>query len=141
MKEPNELSNLRKITQAIYEQRQQSFSRLVAEENSIRAKLIQLRDFSHQPPTLEPRIYQMRAIGADLLWQGWIGRSKTALNLRLARVLAAKEGHLNEVRHAYGKVTAIQEVYEDQTTAQRKDVSISTLEQAIDIYNIMRVKS
>lgn len=128
-----ELRELATITQTHYEQRQQAFARLVAEENRLRAEIKRLDDMRHDAEVADGDTVKLRAIGADVIWQGWLGRTKTELNIRLAQVLAVKEHHLNEVRQAYGKVLVVAEMSNNLKTATRKDRAADALTQAIDL--------
>ncbi|MGJ8617925.1 MAG: hypothetical protein ACSHWS_13880 [Sulfitobacter sp.] len=110
-----ELTALLKITQAKYDQQQQSFQKLVAEENRLRRELARL-DTAVKRSQSEPEgETEMRAIGADIIWQGWVAQSRTQLNLKLAQVLALKLHNLVQVKQAYGKVLVIQELQEKAT--------------------------
>lgn len=110
-----ELTALLKITQAKYDQQQQSFQKLVAEENRLRRELARL-DTAVKRSQSEPEgETEMRAIGADIIWQGWVAQSRTQLNLKLAQVLALKLHNLAQVKQAYGKVLVIQELQEKAT--------------------------
>lgn len=133
MNTARELDDIMLICQARYTQCQQEFAKLVAEENHLRAELARLDEMSRIIKTPEAQIADMRAIGADVIWQGWLGRSKTTLNMKLAQVLAIKEHHLKEVRHAYGKVLVVQEMQAAAHTKARKKVSDTALDQAIDM--------
>lgn len=132
MTNANDLAALHQITRARYEQRRQSFAKLVAEETALRAELARLDGMNHIPSSSQGAPAQMHSIGADVLWRGWLGRTKTALNMRLARVLAVKEGHLMEVRRAYGKVLVIEELQQNLSDKTRKTRQDAQLAQAID---------
>lgn len=127
-----DLATLLTITQAKYDQQQQSFQKLVAEENRLRGELARLAAALKQSQTEPEQESDMRAIGADILWQGWVGRSKTQLNLKLAQVLALKSHHLAQVKQAYGKVLVVKELQENAAgkTATKKANAASAL--AID---------
>ena len=72
----------------------------------------------------------MRAIGADVVWRAWVGRTKTKLNLELAQVLAQKEVMLRDVRKDFGKLAVCQklkqmELKNSKMTAQKKALAVS----------------
>ncbi len=115
----DELGQMAVLVNAQYEQEQRKFAALIAQENQLRAELDRLdamRRTTHLP---DASMVQMQAIGADVIWQGWVGRTKTALNIQLAQVLAQKEHHQGAVRKAYGKVLVVQEM-RDQAHADAK---------------------
>lgn len=128
-----DLRDLHQITRARYEQRQQSFAKIVAEETYLRTELARLDAMNAQTHAPPEDATSMRAIGADVIWQGWLGRARTTLNLRLARVLAVKEHHLLEVRRAYGKVLVVEELQTQHTAEARKMQSDAAFNQAITL--------
>ena len=128
----NDLTVLLTITQAKYDQQQLSFQKLVAEENRLREELSRLDRAAREAHAEPEGTNEMRAIGADIIWQGWVARSKTQLNLKLAKVLALKLHHLEQVKRAYGKVLVVQELLaKTAKEASRKSAS-TELSQAID---------
>ncbi len=132
MNQTDDLNALAAITNARYAQQQQRFAKLLAEEERIRAELSRLDDMDRTARSANATAIPMRTIGADVIWQGWIGRSRTALNMALARVLAVKEHHLAEVRRAYGKVLVVQEIRDQHLTDKRKSRTSAALSRAIE---------
>jgi hypothetical protein len=126
-----DLQDLHRITRARYNQRQQGFAKVLAEETHLRSELARLDDMHRDAQTTDPT--PMRAIGADIMWQGWVGRARTDLNLRLARVLSVKERHLLEVRRAYGKVLVVEELQSRMQQQHRKTRDDASLAQAISV--------
>ena len=61
-----------------------------------------------------------RALGADLVWQGWVGRTRARLNTELAQVLVAKAGHMAGLRRAFGRSVAMDQLISDAEAPQRK---------------------
>jgi hypothetical protein len=49
----------------------------------------------------------MKALGADLLWEGWHTRAKRELNTELAQVTAKKLMAMDKLRKSFGRKTAI----------------------------------
>ncbi|MEH6478422.1 MAG: hypothetical protein V7727_22205, partial [Sneathiella sp.] len=97
----SEIRKLKEITYAKYQKQQQSFQRLIVEENRLRQELERLKS-QLAASRLSEHNLQLEAIGADVLWQGWVGRKTAELNLKLVQILAIKEHHLAQVRQAYG---------------------------------------
>ena len=131
MTKERDLEDLQQITQAHYEKCQQSFAKIVTQENKLREELARLDALNRSARPPEPTLTHRNAIGADVIWQGWLGRAKTALNLKLAQVLATKEYHLIQVRRAYGKVLVLQEMQQKQRNIARKFESEKLLGEAI----------
>lgn len=75
------------------------------------------------------------AIGSDVIWQSWVGRTRSQLNIQLAKVLSTKEYHLAAVRKAYGKVmvveTLIKETETELATERRKRELRDVIELAV----------
>ncbi|TMM52503.1 hypothetical protein [Sulfitobacter sabulilitoris] len=124
------LDALRRVSHARYLQTQLAFQTLVAEENRLRSELArldaQLRGSRTEDAT------EMRAIGADVIWQAWVGRAKTELNLSLARVLAQKEHHLRQVRRAYGKTLVTEGLVAEEKALRSRKMARTNLERAIE---------
>lgn len=110
----NDLVELLSITKIKYDQQQQSFQRLVSEEARLRGELDRLNFSVLQAQAKPENNDKMRAIGAEIMWQSWVARSKTQINLKLAQVLALKLQHLAQVKKAYGKVLVIEELLEQE---------------------------
>ena len=120
-----ELEQMEAITEARYQQQQQGFQRVLAEENRLDEHLRETRITSHDDT-------RIRAIGADVIWQAWAGRRKTELNMKLARVLAMKEHHLAQVRRAYGKLLVSRELIAQERDLLKRQKARTELDRAID---------
>ncbi|XDA98484.1 hypothetical protein AB1M95_00875 [Sulfitobacter sp. LCG007] len=126
-----ELGRLQQAVEARYNLRQADFRKLVEEENRLRSELRRLdAQVSEAERQGDP---QMRAIGADLLWKGWVGRTKQDLNTRLARVLSRKEARIAEVRTEYGRVLAVGGLLAEARAAQRNEADRRRLDLAIEL--------
>jgi hypothetical protein len=120
MSDLKQLRHLEEITRITYQHAQAGFQQVVAQENRLRGEMRRIGVLDKETRSLSPQNNSMKAIGADVLWQGWIGRSKAQINLQLARVLAIKEHHLDAVRKSYGKLLVVQELLANQQAAARK---------------------
>lgn len=128
----NDLMELLSITQIKYDQRRQSFQKLVSEEIRLRSELDRL-NFSVLQAQAKPEDNdEMRAIGAEITWQSWVAQSKTQLNLKLAQILALKLQHLAQVKKAYGKVLIIEELLEQERSKVATKRASDALLMAID---------
>ncbi len=126
------LEKLLTVSQARYDHQQQAFARIVAEEKRLRGELARLTEMGRANAQDSDGLRPMQAIGADLLWQGWLARAQTTLNMQLARVLAVKEFEQRKVRQAFGKVVALQDLIRDARKKQRAVVAKKGLDQAIE---------
>lgn len=107
----NDLAMMQKLVEVKYRQEQESFARLMTQENRLRASLRQL-DLQLED-SRKCADAEQKAIGADVLWQAWVGRKKRELNMQLAQVLAVKERHIAQVRKTYGKVLVTDALFEN----------------------------
>lgn len=133
MTKAHELTQILTICEAQYAKCQQAFAQLCAREAELRAELVRLGEMGRQAQSPTTELSQMRAIGADIIWQSWLGRSKTALNTSLAQVLAVKETHIQEVRQSYGKLLVVQDLLKDLQNESRKKARQAGLSQAIEM--------
>ncbi len=130
MTTPDQFRQIEQLVDIQYRQQQKSFQRLLAEEGRLRAALRQLDE--HLKESRESGDVSQRAIGADVVWQAWVGRKKQELNMQLAQVLAIKEHHIAQVRRAYGKVLAAQELHRQSKTIQKQKTAQTLLDRAVN---------
>ncbi|MBD3665511.1 hypothetical protein [Sulfitobacter aestuariivivens] len=131
MTDASALTDLKTITEAVYAHRQLAFAKLVAREKGLRMKLANLDDVRLQASAATQAMHQMQSVGADVVWQTWTERTRTALNLQLAQVLAAKGHHLRDVRQAHGKMSVVNELQKERTAGMRRSNAQRQLEEAI----------
>ena len=131
MSQSDELEQIAALVDAKYEQQQLRFAKLVARENQLRAEIARLDDMRRATNAPDAKVDEMRAIGADVIWYGWVGRSKAALNIQLAQVLAQKEHHQTAVRLAYGKVLVVAEMRDAARLAEHARNTKGQLDRAI----------
>lgn len=133
MTEISQLRQLIVITQAQYDHQRQIFAKVLNEETRMREELQRLSDLDKAAGRTQDQIRGMRAIGADLLWRGWLSRSRTELNMQLARVLAIKEHEQEKVRQAFGKVVALEELIALKTKHEKTEVAKAALLDTIEM--------
>lgn len=126
-----DLDQLVALSDARYRREQQSIQRILAEETRLRSALKQLDD--QMRDSRGNGNLEQRTLGADMLWQGWIGRKKTELNQQLARLMVIKEQSLVQVRKAYGKLLVSEQMHTDARAVQKKKRGKAALDQAIEI--------
>ena len=86
---------------------QKELAALQGKEAELRGQLEALKAYRSDLHAPDPGLRQMRAIGADILWNRWLDQAQHKLNMSLARVLAQKEGVLRKVRHAVGRAETV----------------------------------
>lgn len=115
------LSDLTKLTEALYQAETAKMQDLLMQEAKLRQDLARLEEHRRTNRDLPDADLQgVRQIGADLLWQGWVGRSKADLQTELARVLARKGQMIGQLRRAFGKHQAATRMLADDTHATTK---------------------
>jgi hypothetical protein len=125
----NDLAVMQKLVDMKYRQQQESFARLLAQESSLRTSLRQLDE--HLTESRSSNDTPQKAIGADVVWQAWVGRKKHELNMKLAQVLAVKERHVAQVRLAYGKVLVTDDLHTQVSKDHKQKKAQSQLDRAI----------
>jgi len=101
------LPELAKATHAMYLREHDKVKGILKEEAALRQRLAQLDEHARAARETESTAGSMRAIGADILWQAWEERTRRALNMELARVMARKLAAMDRVRAAFGRNTAV----------------------------------
>lgn len=129
----SEFQRLHSVTDAMYLRAQQSLRTVLLREAQLRGELNKL-DQNAQIARSEhsEKIGSMRSLGADILWEGWVARTRAQLNLELAKVLAQKEKNIGTVRKAFGKKTVSQKLLTQDMTANAKALRQRALNQAIE---------
>ena len=98
------LADIALLTDAVFRAEQARLSALAAEEARLRQALRDLDDHHRQSRSLPvSELTSLRQLGADILWQAWIGRNKQSLNIELAQVLAQKSRVIRGLRQAFGR--------------------------------------
>jgi len=132
MNKIDQMRQIEAVTDARYQQQQQSFQRLVSEENRLRSELMKLDAHLKEARSAQVE-FEMTALGADIIWQAWVGKRKAELNMKLAQVLSIKEHHLKQVRTAYGKLLVARELLSDAMKSQGEKKAQSALLRAIEM--------
>ena len=126
------MDDLVRIMEIQYQSAQQSLHSIVKQELGIRQELKTLTDHTRAARKLglndEP---EMRAMGADVVWERWLERSRAKLNLDLAKVLATKEMHLSRVRTSFGRLQAANAKSDQIRSAAEKRAQMQSLERTI----------
>ena len=115
------LKELAQLTDALYQAELAKMRVLNEKEAGLRRDLAALEE--HRRSNLALPVEQLdgvRQIGADILWQGWVGRTRADLNMRLAQVLAEKGHLMAQVKRAFGKQLAAAEMLEEAQHAKRQ---------------------
>lgn len=126
-----QLKELLQVSDVQYNHQRQALEKITQEESKLRQELMRLSAMNETPEAEDDPRASMRTVGADLLWQGWLSRAKTEVNMHLARVLAAKAHEQTKVRRAFGKVSALREILKEEEAKHRKKLAKAELEKAV----------
>lgn len=119
-----QFTDLAELTDAVYRSRLSGMQKVLEQEARLRQNLQRLEQMSIDDESLEQHAMAMRAIGADLLWQGWVARRKSELNIKLANVLAQKSVMSRDLALAFGRAQVAEQLMERErdhaATRQRR---------------------
>ena len=127
------LPELVELTGVIYRAEQNRVRELQHQEARLRSAIARLEDHRKSAMALPAvQLAPLRQIGADIAWQGWVGRNKEELNRRLALCLAQKSRLMKGLRRAYGQHSAAESLlHKDRLmTQKRSDQKSNEQEQA-----------
>lgn len=127
-----DLSQLKTLSALKYQHSQQALSGLLKRENELRAELERMRMFARKTQAQEPEDANMRAVGADVIWLGWVGKVQQELNMALANVLAKKEALIAQHRRANGRKIVAQTLADNQAAIMREEKEKASIQSAID---------
>ena len=107
----NSLNDLVTLTDAVFQAEMQKMSIVNAQEAEIRKKLSELDDHRQKNQSLPgSEFHGIREIGADVLWNAWVSRTRQELMLQLAQILAQKARMRSKLQTAFGKKEASSEL-------------------------------
>ncbi len=127
------LSDLVSVTEARYQIEQAKLADIAAEEQKLRRMLAELTEQERSGRSTLVKDTAIAAYGGDVMWQRWVGRSRTVLNARLANVLARKDNILVGMRKAFGKKIVAEELLQQQQVGARAEKIKKTEQQIEDL--------
>jgi hypothetical protein len=120
---------MEEILQIKFQNGQKAFTKIVAAEGKLRSELAKLDDMATLAE--QANYNKMQSIGADVVWKAWLGRTRTALNLELAHVLAQKEAMKGRVRKDYGKLLASRSLVDTEKNLRIKTMQTQELNRIV----------
>ncbi|WP_375573811.1 hypothetical protein ABWH93_10535 [Seohaeicola saemankumensis] len=97
------LQDVSSVMDAMYQSRVSGLQRLILQEAKLRDNLRRLDDMRETRAELALDDHAMRALGADLLWQGWLMRQRSEINMQLANLMVQKAALIDALRLAFGR--------------------------------------
>lgn len=120
-----DFEQLTTLTDVLYQADAAKLKAIAAEEARLREELAALAAAER---AAEPGSgLALRRIGGDILWQGWVGRKREALNLQLAAVMARKLSAAQVLRRSYGRNMVAQELQSAARHRIARDKGLKTL--------------
>lgn len=107
-----QFTELADLTDAVYRSRLAGMQKIMRQEAQLRQSLQRLEQMSTGDDSFQQHDITMRAIGADLLWQGWVARRRTELNMQLANLLAQKSAISRDLSLAFGRAQVAEALVE-----------------------------
>ncbi|MEM1074336.1 MAG: hypothetical protein AAF665_10290 [Pseudomonadota bacterium] len=131
-----ELEMVSDILELKFQHQQVELSALIAKEKLLRSSINQL---THQEREAQVAINsELQALGADVMWKAWLGRTRTKLNMDLSVVLAQKEVAMRGTRRAFGKLSVAQELALKTARRSAHDKRKSNLDRAMELSLLKR---
>ncbi len=115
------LDQMAAVTTAQYMQEHARIKPILDAEARLRGQLAQLDAQVKASQTQVGQDVPMKALGADLLWQGWHARSRRQLNLELAQATAKKMMAMERLRKTFGRKHAVETMLEDEKKRRKKE--------------------
>lgn len=108
------LDQMAAVTAAQYMQEHAKIQPVLAREAQLRGQLAKLNDQVQAAREHADGDQAMKALGADLLWQGWHTRARRELNQELAKATAQKLRSMDQLRKAFGRKHAVETMAADE---------------------------
>ena len=119
----SKLSDLRSVTEAVFQKQFQTLHPLLKAEAQIQRQLASLGAQVSQARRDGPQAEGYKVTGADMLWQGWESSTRRQLNLDLARLRAQKREQLDALKAAFGRKEAVSSLSSALLKGHRRDLA------------------
>ena len=101
------------ITDALYQRDLTLMRSISAEEANIRDALNKLEEQARKSSHgTDENDIAIRSLGGDFLWQGWVERKRTSLQMKLVNILVRKAQATQQLRRSFGKNSATEKLQE-----------------------------
>lgn len=104
------LKQMAAVTEAQYLTEHAKIKPLLDHEARLRGRIAKLEDQVQAARTDMDQDHAMKALGADIIWQGWHLRMRRTLNMELAQVTAKKLQGMERLRKSFGRKTAVSDM-------------------------------
>lgn len=124
------LEQMTQVTDALYLREFEKIRHILDREAALRRDLARLDARAAEARRQQDDAPAMRSVGADLLWQGWVTRTRRQLNMELAQVMARKIEAMKRARRAFGRQQALKAMAEAEA-ARRRDAARKRFESGL----------
>ncbi len=133
------MQNITHLTDALFQAQLSKLQDVLEEEKTVRRRIDELETRHKAVGRLDaPGMGEMRQIGADIIWQGWVDRKRRDLQGELARCLVRKNRLMLNVQKAFGRNAAAQKM---QAEAKLEDEAARALRRAIEDQALLLMKA
>ncbi|KXF88615.1 hypothetical protein [Phaeobacter inhibens] len=115
------LDQMADVTEAMYLREHAKVKPVLDAEARVRGQLAKLDQQIKDSRELANSDHAMKALGADLLWQGWHSRTRRQLNMELAQITAQKLRAMDNLRKAFGRKHAVETMATQERQRVKKD--------------------
>ncbi|WP_323781120.1 hypothetical protein [Leisingera sp.] len=126
------LEQMAAVTAAQYMQEHAKIQPALAREAQLRGQLAKLNSQVQAARAQADSDHTMKALGADLLWQGWHSRTRRQLNLELAQATAQKLRMMDQLRKAFGRKHAVETMAGSERKRRKADQAKAFMERLLD---------
>ncbi|MFW8593761.1 hypothetical protein [Cribrihabitans neustonicus] len=102
------LDQMAAVTAAQYLQEHAKVKPVLAQEAKLRGQVAKLNAQVQEARAQADGDHAMKALGADLLWEGWHTRTRRQLNVELAQATAQKLRAMDKLRKSFGRKHAVE---------------------------------
>ncbi len=124
------LEQMAAVTEAQYLKEHAKIKPILDHEARLRGQLTTLEAQVREARAEADGDMPMKALGADLLWEGWHLSTRRNLNMQLAQVTARKLMAMDRLRKTFGRKTAVSDM-EKAEKLRRKAAKAKTLEEQL----------
>lgn len=124
------LEQMAAVTEAQYLKEHAKIKPILDHEARLRGQLTKLEVQVREARTEADGDIPMKALGADLLWEGWHLNTRRNLNMQLAQVTARKLMAMDRLRKTFGRKTAVSDM-EKAEKLRRKVAKAKSMEEQL----------
>lgn len=103
MSKKRQMQELVILTEMVFSAKSAEMRELAKRQQDLHDRLEALRLEEEAAQASFQEDMDLRMSGADVAWQSWLGRQKSAVNAELARVRAEKEREMAGLRQSFGR--------------------------------------